>query len=1083
MVNINIKNQFRRNAFKAIGNLVLMIFLLSISTVCKANLNNVTDPMTPIFWLQYMLGNPNLPPVNFSLTGSLNEGRYNHTATLLSNGNVLIAGGYSNSSGYRSSAELYDPTKGKFTLTGSMTLAREKHTASLLNTGKILIVGGYNSSSGTMSSTELYDPTTGSFTSGTSTTSPRYLHTATVLQNGKVLLTGGSNRSSIGNTTVYATAELYDPAAGVFTATGSMNVARFTHNAVLLSSGKVLVSGGANITTNLSSAEVYDPTTGIFTLISSSMNLSRFNHTANTLSSGKVLIAGQNSTSTLVNAQVYDPTANVFLTTGAMGTGRSEQIAVTLPNGKILLTGGRSADNGYLADGEIYDEMLGTFASVGNMKSIRVAHTGTLLGNGNVLIVGGLTDNSNSTVSSAELYIGASLNTQEFTVTTFAGSGAGGSTDGTTTAASFSYPDGVVFDKSGNMFVADLNSNKIRKITASGIVTTFAGSGNSSSIDGTGTSASLYGPAGLVFDSTGNLYVCDYYGHKIRKITSAGVVTTLAGSGFSGGSDGTGIAASFNYPDGITIDTAGNLYVGDSGNHRIRKITSLGVVTTFAGSGNAGSLDGTGTAASFNLPRGVAVDLSGNVYVGDSGNNKVRRITASGVVTTIAGSGSSGKDDGTGTTASFNSLDGITLDTAGNLYVADKSGNKIRKIDVSGIVSTIAGTGVTGSADGTSTTASFSNPEYLAFDTSGNLYVADAGNNKIRKIASVTSSQSTTTTPTLLGCSDPTKTTVTVSTFAGSGITGSTDATGTAASFNLPSGVTVDSSGNLFVADRSSNKIRKITSAGVVTTLAGSGVAGSFDATGTAATFSSPYGVTADNSGNLYVADTSSNKIRKITSAGVVTTLAGSGSNGSFDATGTAATFSSPFGITIDSSGNLFVADTGINKIRKITSAGVVTTLAGSGTTGSTDATGTAASFNLPRGVMVDSSGNLFVADASSNKIRKITSAGVVTTLAGSGIASSIDSTGTAATFSLPSGVTIDSSGNLYVTDTSSNKIRKITSAGVVTTLAGSGTTGSIDATGTTATFSLPFGITIDSLGVLYVTDSGNNKIRKIVCQ
>ena len=266
---------------------------------------------------------------------------------------------------------------------------------------------------------------------------------------------------------------------------------------------------------------------------------------------------------------------------------------------------------------------------------------------------------------------------------------------------------------------------------------------------------------------------------------------------------------------------------------------------------------------------------------------------------------------------------------------------------------------------------------------------------------------------------------------------------------------------------------------GIVTTLAGSGVAGFVDSTGTAAQFNYPYGVVVDSSGTAYVADTSSNSIRKITLAGVVTTLAGSGVAGSTDGTGTAAQFNSPVGVAVDSSGTIYVADSGNNRIRKITPAGVVTTLAGSGVAGSTDGTGTAAQFNYPNGVAVDSSGTAYVADTNSQRIRKITLAGVVTTLAGSAVGFA-DGTGTAAQFYWPYGVAVDSSGTVYVADTYSHRIRKITQAGVVTSLAGSSTQGFADGTGTSAQFNYPNGVAVDSSGTVYVADSRNQRIRKI---
>ncbi|HWT40036.1 MAG TPA: prepilin-type N-terminal cleavage/methylation domain-containing protein [Dongiaceae bacterium] len=319
------------------------------------------------------------------------------------------------------------------------------------------------------------------------------------------------------------------------------------------------------------------------------------------------------------------------------------------------------------------------------------------------------------------------------------------------------------------------------------------------------------------------------------------------------------------------------------------------------------------------------------------------------VVTTFAGNGTAGAANGVGTAAQFNNPWGITADAGGNVYVSEQGNSNIRKIDTSANVTTFAGAGIAGYVDATGTSAKFYNPWGVAVDTSGNIFVADYNNNRIRAVS-----------PSAV-----------VTTLAGSGTATYADGTGTAASFNQPAGIAVDSSGNVYIGDYANNRIRKITPGGVVTTLAGSTV-GYVDATGTSAKFYNPWGVAVDTSGNVYVADTNNNRIRKITPGGVVTTLAGSGTAAYADGTGTAASFNWPIGIAVDTSGNVYVGDTGNNRIRMITPAGVVTTIAGSGTAGHVDATGTAAQFYAPRGVAVDGAGNLYVAEYS-NYIRKIT--------------------------------------------------------------------------------------------------------------
>ncbi|HXR04475.1 MAG TPA: NHL repeat-containing protein [Verrucomicrobiae bacterium] len=484
--------------------------------------------------------------------------------------------------------------------------------------------------------------------------------------------------------------------------------------------------------------------------------------------------------------------------------------------------------------------------------------------------------------------------------------GASGSADGTNGTARFNTPSGIAVDNAGNVYVTDTYNQTIRKITPVGtnwVVSTVAGSArNHGSADGTNGAARFYAPSGIAVDSGGNLYVADSGNSTIRKITPVGtnwVVSTIAGlAGIQGSTDGTGHTARFSYPGGVAADGAGNLYVADSGNYTIRKITSAAVVRTIAGS-VSGSADGTGSAARFSLPGGVAADSAGNLYVADTANNTIRQITSAGVVNTLAGlAGSSGTNDGAGSDARFNGPSGVAVDGAGNLYVADTVNNTIRQITSAGVVNTLAGlAGSSGANDGYGNNARFSGPSGVAVDGVGNLYVADTYNLKIRKI-----------TP-----EGP----------AGWEVT-------TIASGYKAHGLAVDSSTNLYVADYGDSTIRKITlvntpegSGWLVSTIAGLvGIQGSTDGTGTNALFASPTSIAVDGSGNLYVTDAATNgTIRKITPVGtnwVVNTIGGlPGVFGSADGAGNAARFNRPEGITVDSAGIVYVADTGNNTIRK----------------------------------------------------------------------------------------------------------------------------------------------------------------------
>lgn len=318
-------------------------------------------------------------------------------------------------------------------------------------------------------------------------------------------------------------------------------------------------------------------------------------------------------------------------------------------------------------------------------------------------------------------------------------------------------------------------------------VTTFAGS-TQGYLDGIGTGAQFYGPAGVALAADGTLYVADRMNHRIRKITSDGAVTTLAGSGLPGFSDGLGTVAQFKYPMGIAVDAAGNVFVADSNNHRIRKITTDGMVTTIAGSAN-GYTNGTISTALFSYPEGVAVDATGTLYVGDTANHSIRKITTDGAVTTLAGNGiNHGYADGPGVSAKFWTPCGVVVDFGGIVYVAEKQGNRIRKITTDGVVSTLAGSGVSGFADGSGTAAMFQGSFHLSLDATGNVYVADGSNNRIRKI-------------TPLGV---------VTTLAGSS-QGYLDGVGSGAKFRSPIGISVAVDGTVFVGESGNNRIRKIT--------------------------------------------------------------------------------------------------------------------------------------------------------------------------------------------------------------------------------------------------------------------------------
>lgn len=602
-----------------------------------------------------------------------------------------------------------------------------------------------------------------------------------------------------------------------------------------------------------------------------------------------------------------------------------------------------------------------------------------------------------------------------------------------------------------------------------GTLSLFAGGiGGIGSRDDNGVDARFNQPLGLAVAADGTTYVADLYNHVIRKISPAGDVTTLAGkAGEPGTADGAGTDARFYYPGGLALAADGTLYVADSGNSTLRKITPAGDVSTLAGAaGSPGATDGGGTAARFNAPYGMVLASDGNLYVADSENHIIRQVTPAGEVTTLAGSATAtGTTNGSGSAARFARPVGIAVDAADVLYVTDSSNHNIRKVTLAGEVTTLAGgAAAQGSTDGTGSAARFFAPVGIAAAADGTLYVTDTRNHTVRVVTPAGE----------------------VATLAGQpGDDGYADASGSGARFNTPGGITFDSGGQLLVADTLNHVLRQLTLAGDVSTLYGTATqAGSTDAAGDAARFDAPTALVSGTDGTIYVADSLNHTIRAISAAGEVTTLAGlADTQGISDGAAATARFRVPAGLARDAAGVLYVADSGSHTIRKITPGGEVSTLAGvAGSAGSSNGGAGVARFNTPRGLAVDGDGNVYVADSGNHVIRKVTPAGIVSTLAGLGGAQGFaNGSGTAARFYWPTDVALGLDGILYVADQGNHLIRAVTLAGVASTVAGGvQLAGAVDATGSAARFNAPLGIEVDADGTLYVTDAGNHLLRQV---
>lgn len=637
----------------------------------------------------------------------------------------------------------------------------------------------------------------------------------------------------------------------------------------------------------------------------------------------------------------------------------------------------------------------------------------------------------------------------------------------------------VAFDSFGNLYFADQSNHAIRKVDhLTGIATVIAGTGTSgfSGDGGAATSAQLNAPKGIAIDSAGNIYIADTSNHRIRKINTSGIISTIAGTGTGtfGGDNAAATAAKVNSPQGVAVDSSGNIYIADTSNNRIRKIDTNGNISTVAGNGTGGYLGDNvaATGTRINAPRGIAVDSSGNLYIADSSNNRIRKVSTGGTITTFAGTGTASfsGDNGAATSATIRGPQAITLDGAGNFYIADTTNHRIRKIS-GGIITTIAGIGTSGyNGDGSAgTSAKLSSPAGVAVDSSGNVYVGDTGNARVRKI----------------------DTSGTITTAAGTGIAtyGGDGGMALNAQFTTPQGMAIDNAGNLYLADSGSHRVRKVDTSGNITTITGTGTAGYGGDNGLAvnAQLNTPLGIALDGSGNLYIADGNNNRIRKIDTSGIITTFAGDGT-GSFGGDGgpaTSAQLFGPFSVATQG-GNVYIADTGNNRIRKVDTNGTITTIAGTNSAGFAGDNGpaTSAQLNTPIGVFADSTGKLFITDYSNGSIRKIDTGGTITTVAGTGSNGFGGDNGpaTSAQLNSPRFAVADATGNIYIADTTNARIRKVDTNGTITTLAGNGTAAFSGEGGdpALAQLSSPQNLTITSTGVLYIADTGNRRIRRI---
>ena len=766
---------------------------------------------------------------------------------------------------------------------------------------------------------------------------------------------------------------------------------------------------------------------------------------------------------------------------------------------------------------------------------------------------------------------------------TFSGDG------GAATNASLNHPSGVAVDPVGNLLIVDGYNHRIRKVDVSGIITTVAGTGTSGYFgDGSAAvDACLYYPLGAAYDLSGSFYISDKYNNRIRKVDASGIITTVAGNGSSGYSGDGGFAtnASLTSPAGAALDAAGNLYIADASNRRIRKVDTNGLITTVAGNGSS-LYWGEGVVATnngLNLPFAVTLDSIGNLYIAVVNDHRILKVDTYGLISTLAGNGTTSYsgDGGAATNAGLRYPDGLGMDLPGNLYVADDMHSVIRKIALAGypslsisnvafkdngdysvvvsspygsVTSQVATLSVAfppvvtiqplsqlatvGSSPSISASATGAEPFGYQWYFNGTNLLQNATSNVLTfPSASVADSgtytvvvsnvwASTTSQIAVLNVAAPpsiaiqpaSRTNIAgtlanlsvtpagtgpftyqwrlngtnladniITTVAGNHTYGFSGDGGAAtnASLKTPSAVALDAAGILYIADQNNQRIRKVDTSGIITTVAGSGSSG-FSGDGGAATNASfwyPMGVALDSAGRLYISDRINSRVRRVNTNGIISTVAGGGSSGDGGAA-TSARLGSPYGLAFDASGNLYIAVGDSNRIRKVDSNGIITTAAGGGSSLGDGGQATNASLNRPWGIAFDNSNNLYIADQLNNRIRIVNSAGIITTAAGNGTNGCSGDGGLAvnARLSSPLSVAADGLGNLFLADSTNNRIRKVDYNGIITTFAGNGTDSYSGNGGVAANAGLssPHGLGFDVSGNLYVADSGNNVIRKI---
>ncbi len=641
---------------------------------------------------------------------------------------------------------------------------------------------------------------------------------------------------------------------------------------------------------------------------------------------------------------------------------------------------------------------------------------------------------------------------------------------GLATAAPLREPISVAVDASGNFYIADESDNRIRKVNPAGIISNYAGNGipGYSGDRGPANSAELSFPTGIALDSKGNMYVADEGNAVIRRIAVDGTINTVAGNGnpsFAG--DGGPATSAQLDPAAVAVDSQGNLYIADSYNYRIRKIDTNGIITTIAGDGVEGYSgdNGPATSAEIDFVSDLAVDNAGNIYLADYYNYEIRKIDTTGMLTAFAGGVPYGpiEENGIPATTAVMVPYGVAFDGSGNIYISDDNLNAtaVRRVDLAtGLIYTAAGSGAIGFTGdgGQALAAELNSPAGLAI-SNGVVYFADVANERVRMVSNNNI----------------------ITTVAGTGIRDNGPATN--AFLNFPEGITIDGSGDVLVADTGNAEARRFKVGGNINSL------GQLQG-------GAPFGATVDQAGNFYLTAEEPSfpselpQVLKIGPDGTTAVIAGNGPDG-FSGDGgpaTLAVFNTPQGVAVDAAGNIYVADYGNHRVRKIDTTGTINTIAGNGKVQFSGDNGPATSAGMdPFDLALDSAGDILVVDQLNNRIRKIAPNNTITTVVGTGVPGYSGDGGPAAEalLKLPSGIALDSSGNMYIADEGNAAVRRVTSSGLITTIAGNGelTPSAGDGGPAIAAQLDPLSIAVDASANVYVTDSLNDRVRMLTPQ